>query len=165
MNLLQKHGLKMTYTCTEHHVNRAAPVTLESSTTLVGAATVEQMFGGCEIPMTMSYFVLVGVPCNETICQRPCRLIQTCVKRPDIDSDLPPSVKAIVIIPVKGLSYKKFNFRRSPNKLSKLSAKSSSWAFLLTHPVACKTCVTNVLRPAKRRWDVFFLTAFDLRAA
>jgi hypothetical protein len=29
----------------ERQVNRAAPVTLEVNTTLVGAATVEQMFG------------------------------------------------------------------------------------------------------------------------
>ena len=45
------------FTChrrTERHVNRAALVTLASSTTTVGAATVERMLGGMDTSMSKS---------------------------------------------------------------------------------------------------------------
>jgi hypothetical protein len=56
----------------------------------------------------------------------------------------------------KGLSHKKFNFLSISNKLLKLSAKSSSCAFLLRHFVSLKTFVTNVRIPARIRFEFFF---------
>ncbi|MBA3784528.1 MAG: hypothetical protein H0X15_03165 [Acidobacteria bacterium] len=64
--------------------------------------------------------------------------------------------------PIAGLSYKKFITFNVIIRLSKSSAKFSSWAFLFRHPVFCKIVVAKVLIPAIVFCKLFFLNAFCL---